>query len=101
MRNAGRLAETDGELHAQAFPHGALTYFNCGPDSGASQPHKHTQVVPLPLAGDCSDEQQQQVPFQRVIEAAAREEGCAEGAAVALRSLPFQSYAALLPQRCG
>ncbi|EIE27830.1 hypothetical protein COCSUDRAFT_83450, partial [Coccomyxa subellipsoidea C-169] len=36
----------------QAYPNGALAYFNCGPESGASQPHKHTQIVPLPLAED-------------------------------------------------
>jgi len=35
---------------AQAMPGGGLAYFNCGAHSGASQPHKHTQVVPLPLA---------------------------------------------------
>jgi len=35
---------------AQAMPGGGLAYFNCGEHSGASQPHKHTQVVPLPLA---------------------------------------------------
>ena len=34
---------------AQAMPRGGLAYFNCGAHSGASQPHKHTQVVPLPL----------------------------------------------------
>lgn len=28
----------------QAYPDGALAYFNCGPESGASQPHKHIQV---------------------------------------------------------
>ena len=28
----------------QAVPQGALAYFNCGPESGASQPHKHIQV---------------------------------------------------------
>ena len=33
----------------QAMPRGGLAYFNCGAASGASQPHKHTQVVPLPL----------------------------------------------------
>ena len=91
-------------MHAQAFPRGALAYFNCGRDSGASQPHKHTQIVPLPLAGGGSDGQQlreeEVPPFQRVVEAAAQEEGCEDGAAVALESLPFQSYAALLPQGC-
>jgi ATP adenylyltransferase len=26
-----------------------FVFFNCGPDSGASQPHKHIQVLPQPL----------------------------------------------------
>lgn len=33
------LAEVDG-----------LAFFNCGPASGASQPHRHLQLVPLPLS---------------------------------------------------
>lgn len=32
-----------------AMPRGGLSYFNRGPVSGASQPHKHMQIVPLPL----------------------------------------------------
>ena len=33
----------------QAVPQGALAYFNCGPESGASQPHKHIQVQQVTL----------------------------------------------------
>ena len=33
----------------QAMPQGGVAYYNCGPDSGASQAHKHLQVVPLPF----------------------------------------------------
>jgi ATP adenylyltransferase len=29
-----------------------LGFYNGGPDAGASQPHKHLQMVPLPLAAD-------------------------------------------------
>jgi Ap4A phosphorylase N-terminal domain len=29
----------------QAMPHGGIAYYNCGPESGASQPHKHLQVL--------------------------------------------------------
>ena len=47
MRQGWRAKGT-GAL--QAMPQGGLAYFNCGEHSGASQPHKHTQVVPLPLA---------------------------------------------------
>ena len=32
----------------QVYPDGALAYYNRGPLSGASQPHKHLQVVPQP-----------------------------------------------------
>lgn len=28
----------------QAMPQGGIAYYNCGPESGASQPHKHVQV---------------------------------------------------------
>eukprot|EP00890_Picochlorum_soloecismus_P003465 jgi/Picsp_1/4119/NSC_01629-R1_ap4a phosphorylase ii len=34
------------------MPAGGLAYFNCGENSGASQPHKHIQCIPLPLACD-------------------------------------------------
>lgn len=34
------------------MPQGGLAYYNSGPISGASQPHKHMQIVPLPLAED-------------------------------------------------
>ena len=30
----------------------ALAFYNSGPVAGASQPHKHLQIVPLPLAAD-------------------------------------------------
>jgi ATP adenylyltransferase len=30
---------------------GGMAFFNCGPLSGASQPHKHIQCIPLPIAG--------------------------------------------------
>lgn len=31
-------------LFDQELPTGGVAYFNCGPESGASQPHKHIQV---------------------------------------------------------
>lgn len=57
----------------QALPAGGVAFFNSGPHSGASQRHKHIQVVPLPFmigqpaklpfedallsaVGDCSEE---------------------------------------------
>lgn len=38
----------------QSMPQGGVAFFNCGPLSGASQPHKHTQIVPLPLSDSLS-----------------------------------------------
>jgi ATP adenylyltransferase len=34
------------------MPHDALCFYNSGPASGASQPHKHVQIIPLPLIPD-------------------------------------------------
>lgn len=34
---------------------GALAFFNRGPSSGFSQPHKHIQVVPFPLCPACKE----------------------------------------------
>ncbi|KYR02176.1 hypothetical protein DLAC_00990 [Tieghemostelium lacteum] len=31
-----------------------LSFFNCGPNSGASQPHKHIQLLVIPFHNDCS-----------------------------------------------
>lgn len=43
-------SDFDATWHViKSMPQGGLAYFNCGPVSGASQPHKHLQIVPLPL----------------------------------------------------
>lgn len=42
---------------------GGLAFFNCGDASGHSQPHKHIQVVPLPL----DEEQEKPSPFHNLI----------------------------------
>mmetsp|Transcript_97284 Transcript_97284/g.222912 ORF Transcript_97284/g.222912 Transcript_97284/m.222912 type:complete len:169 (-) Transcript_97284:76-582(-) len=39
---------------------GGLCFFNRGPASGFSQPHKHVQVVPLPVAPTCET-----IPLER------------------------------------
>lgn len=31
----------------EGYPEGGVAFFNCGPESGASQPHRHVQTVPL------------------------------------------------------
>ena len=87
----------DQERLKQAYPSGALAYFNGGPESGASQPHKHVQVVPLPLGGGGS----QELPFEAAATAAAREAGSIPLEAAEMRNMPFQSYCTLLPDRCG
>jgi ATP adenylyltransferase len=40
-----------------------LGFYNGGAQAGASQPHKHLQLVPLPLARESADE----VPMERVL----------------------------------
>ncbi|CAK0784806.1 hypothetical protein CVIRNUC_008010 [Coccomyxa viridis] len=77
----------------QAFPKGALAYFNCGGEAGASQPHKHTQIVPLPLADSSSCAGS---PFEGTVLEACQQAGAQEARAVPLRSLPYQCYAAVL-----
>lgn len=61
-----RLGLSDLEAAAAAirlYPAGgALAFYNCGDFSGRSQPHKHLQVVPLPL-----DESLAEEPFLRTI----------------------------------
>lgn len=51
------LSEVDG-----------IGFYNGGPEAGASQPRKHLQFVPLPLAPQSSE----QVPMERVLGAAPR-----------------------------
>lgn len=55
-------------LSLQAMPEGGICYFNCGPHSGASQPHKHLQIVPLPLSPGCDAA----TPFYQILERACR-----------------------------
>ena len=81
----------------QALPQGGLAYFNCGEEAGASQPHKHTQIVPLPLADSSSCKS---TPFESVIREARDQSGAQEISPIPLRSLPYESYAAFLPARC-
>jgi ATP adenylyltransferase len=73
------------------MPLGGVAFYNCGPASGRSQPHKHVQVVPLPL-----DERQAPVPpIASVTDVALAD--AAPLAAVELRQLPFRAYATRLP----
>lgn len=79
-------AATHSVLHA--MQPGGLAFFNAGPLSGASQPHKHVQVVPLPLA----DGPDAAAPIGATVRAA-----CGNSTeVVALRTLPCQAYACML-----
>lgn len=97
--DAGDLAATWRVM--QSMPHGGLAFYNCGPASGASQPHKHLQIVPLPLddshregAGSSSSSGIRRPPiWPAVLEAAA---GAQAGQPVELRNIPFAAFAATL-----
>jgi sulfate adenylyltransferase (ADP) / ATP adenylyltransferase len=74
---------------------GGLAYYNCGPSSGASQPHKHVQVVPLPLAEGLHH----LTPMSDTIKNSHEAQASSEGECFELRSFPFRSYASLLSDR--
>ncbi len=63
-----------------------LAFYNAGPEAGASQPHKHLQLVPLPLGAGPWD-----VPMEAVFDSWA-----AAGAVSRLLRLPFRHAFALL-----
>eukprot|EP00887_Chlorella_sp_A99_P007671 scaffold20.g7671.t1 len=98
----GDLAATRAAMAALAAAPGAggaLAFYNCGPLSGASQPHKHVQVVPLPLDGGGASSSSSgggaDPPFAGVVAAATA--GSPPLESVELRALPFASFAARLP----
>jgi ATP adenylyltransferase len=63
-----------------------LAFYNAGRDAGASQPHKHLQLVPLPLGAGSWD-----VPMEALFDSWA-----AAGAVLRLLRLPFKHAFALL-----
>lgn len=84
------LTRNDLEATANAlalYPSGAIAFFNCGWASGRSQPHKHLQIVPLPL-----DPALRQAPLSALL----RAHPAAPGAVTELRALPFRAYAVQL-----
>ena len=97
-------------LAPQAMPRGGLAFYNCGPVSGASQPHKHVQVVPLPLddpegsgsdgiSGAATSDQQglARPPIWQAVAAAAAAAGAQPGQPFEMRNLPYAAFAATLP----
>ena len=98
------------------MPRGGLAFYNCGPVSGASQPHKHVQVVPLPLddperssssSSGASDgapgSSLARPPMWDAVAAAAAAAGAQPGQPFGLRNLPYAAFAATLaaPQQGG
>lgn len=65
----------------------SLVFYNGGADAGASQPHKHLQVVPLPLAGEVPE-----IPFAPFFENAVKDGGAARSP-----ELPFTHAVAPMP----
>lgn len=65
-----------------------LAFYNGGTEAGASQPHKHLQVVPLPLA-----EEVPRIPFIPLFEEAAADDGSPHRG-----DLPFTHALAAMPQ---
>ena len=76
----------------QEMPRGGVAFYNCGPHSGRSQPHKHVQVVPLPLHPDGPEA----LPLQGVIDQAVQRAGARQYEPVEVRALPYRCYAARL-----
>ncbi|RMZ53431.1 hypothetical protein APUTEX25_004919 [Auxenochlorella protothecoides] len=90
---SGLLAEADlaatWEVLQAAPSPGALAFFNSGPDAGASQPHRHFQVVPLPLVPGTGPGPPMAGPVLRAL-------GDGPGEARPMPTLPFRSWAARL-----
>lgn len=76
---------------SQAYPEGALAYFNSGKEAGASQPRKHLQILPSRLDGTRTAP----LPLREIATEAVQHSDPLE--AVELRKLPFQCFAAMLP----
>ena len=109
-----------GSRAMQAMPQGALAYFNCGPESGASQPHKHVQVgashlataalsttchwqqghmmqvVPLPLADDPAVIPS---PIGILMDESWQANERKEGDIASVQQLPYQNYFSKLSSR--
>lgn len=118
--NARDLAATWAVLDAMPGA-GGMAFFNRGRESGASQRHKHLQVVPLPLHGDGGNADtgggtggggaSDWAPFEGVALAATAAAGAAPLSVVPLggkgndgedgNGLPFRAFAARMPPRGG
>ena len=92
---AADFEATMAVVRAMPKPYGGLAYFNCGPQSGASQPHKHIQVIPLPLITGPKAQlgaTHYCIPFQHSIEETLA--GVAAWSVTSVHSLPFINFVA-------
>ena len=97
------LTEADLEATWQVMsvmPGGALAYFNRGSVSGASQPHKHLQVVPLPL-NDLNEYKDRDPPFAALIRGATASHPPGPPGVLQLPDVPFACYVARLDVKAG
>ena len=90
-----------GDTQAQWSSISVVAHCTCTrPAAGASQPHKHVQIVPLPLddadTASSSDGSREQPPIWPAVAAATS--GAPAGQLVELRNLPFAAFAATLAQ---
>jgi ATP adenylyltransferase len=67
--NAHDLAAVSRTIAMLGAPH--LAFYNFGRHSGRSQPHKHVQILPLPLTGELATVSNSSTPIDAVIKAAA------------------------------
>ena len=73
-----------------------LAFYNGGTDAGASQPHKHLQLVPLPLAPGSNN-----LPLApKLIPDNAAHENAAEGTVSSRSDLPFAHAITPMPRGC-
>ena len=78
----------------QAYPEGAIAYFNSGKEAGASQPRKHLQILPQKLDGSTTAP----LPFGDIALEVASQQGSPPLVPLELRTLPFECHAAILPE---
>jgi sulfate adenylyltransferase (ADP) / ATP adenylyltransferase len=90
----------------QAMPGGGgLAYFNRGPVSGASQPHKHMQIVPLPLNSSLKssdiDISEKDPPFWPAIAEATAGKPTGGAGATSVSGFPFANFVARIDNNIG
>lgn len=81
------VADFEAALLALAAFDG-LVFYNAGPEAGASQSHKHLQLVPLPLAPGATP-----LPLTPLLEIPECEQGIASN-----RALPFRHAITVVPR---